>query len=69
MNGQETYSLASEFTTYFTSGFYCMADKQEDTQQDLEKTHWHIFSLQKLSPGNFVKILGRVFKNELRLIK
>jgi len=46
-----------------------MANKEEDAQPALEKTHWHIFSLQKLSPGNFVKILGRVFKNELRLIK
>jgi len=49
--------------------FYFMADNQNDTEQDIEKTHWHIFSLQKLSPGNFVKILGRVLKNELRLIK
>ena len=54
---------------FCTSGIYFMADKQYDAEQDLEKTHWHIFSLQKLSPGNFVKILGRVLKNELRLIK
>jgi|GEM_PF-4321957 len=46
-----------------------MADNKEYAEQDYGKTHWHIFSLQKLSPVNFVKILGKVLNNELRLIK
>lgn len=46
-----------------------MAKEEDYTEQICEKTHWHIFSLQKLSPVNFVKILGKVMKNELRLIK
>jgi len=34
-----------------------------------EKTHWNLYSLQKLSIRKFVEILEKVLRNENMLIK
>jgi hypothetical protein len=34
-----------------------------------KKTHWNIYSLQKLSIGKFIKVLDKVFRNEFKLTK
>jgi len=43
--------------------------KKKKTVNKPEKTHWNLYSLQKLGIGKFVEILEKVLRNENMLIK
>jgi len=43
--------------------------KKKKTVNKPEKTHWNLYSLQKLSIRKFIEILEKVLRNENMLIK
>ena len=45
------------------------SDKNKKPIPEPEKTHWNLYSLQKLSIGKFVKIINKVLNKENMLIK
>ncbi|MCP4580125.1 MAG: hypothetical protein GY839_00800 [candidate division Zixibacteria bacterium] len=43
--------------------------KDKNTFPQQEKTHWNLYSLQKLNIKKFIRIIDKVLRNENRLIK
>ncbi len=44
-------------------------NKKASEKSTIPKTHWNIYSLQKLNISKFVCIIDKVFKGDMKLTK